>query len=58
MNAIYANPGKPITAKGTIIKKYQENGENLVDCDIWLENAEALKTTPGTATVALPSRGS
>lgn len=52
------SPGNPVTAKGTITKKYQENGYNLVDCDIWLENAEAQKTTPGTATVALPSRGS
>ena len=52
------SPGTPITAKGTITKKYQENGVNLVDCDIWLENVDAQKTTPGTATVALPSRGS
>ena len=51
-------PGTPITAKGTITKKYQENGVNLVDCDIWLENVDAQKTTPGTATVALPTRGS
>ena len=47
-----------VFAKGTITKKYQESGVNLVDCDIWLENAEGQKTTPGTATVALPSRGS
>ena len=51
-------PGKPLTAKGTVTRKYQEDGEHLVDCDIWLENAEAQKTTPGTATVILPSRGS
>ena len=48
-------PGKPITAKGTVTRKYQQNGEYLVDCDIWLENAEAENTTPGSATVALPS---
>ena len=51
-------PGSPITAKGNVIRKYQENGEHLVDCDIWLENTDAQKTTPGTATVALPSRRS
>ncbi len=51
-------PGSPITAKGNVTRKYQENGEHLVDCDIWLENTEAQKTTPGTATVALPSRRS
>ena len=50
-------PGSPITAKGTITRKYEENGEHLLECDIWLENAEAEKTTPGSATVSLPSRG-
>ncbi len=52
------SPGSPITAKGNVTRKYQENGEHLVDCDIWLENSDAEKTTPGTATVALPSRRS
>ena len=51
-------PGKPITAKGTVTRKYQQDGESLVDCDIWLENPEAQKTTPGSATVSLPSRTS
>jgi acyl dehydratase len=50
-------PGQPITAKGTVTRKYQEQGQHLVDCDIWLENTEGQKTTPGTATVALPYRG-
>ena len=49
-------PGNPITAKGTVSRKYQQAGEYLVDCDIWLENDEAQTTTPGSATVALPSR--
>ena len=49
-------PGNTITAKGRVSRKYQEQGLNLVDCEIWLENPEGQKTTPGTATVALPSR--
>ena len=49
-------PGTPVTAKGVVTKKYQEGGSNLVDCDIWLENEKGEKTTPGSATVALPSR--
>ena len=51
-------PGQTITGKGTVTRKYQEQGRNLVDCEIWLENPEGRKTTPGEATVALPSRGS
>ena len=50
------SPDRPISAKGTVTRKYQENGQNMVDCDIWLENSEGQKTTPGSATVALPSR--
>ena len=49
-------PGQTITGKGIVTRKYQENGQNLVECEIWLENPEGRKTTPGGATVALPSR--
>ena len=52
------SPGNPISAKGTVTRKYEQDGQHLVDCDIWLENQETQKTTPGTATVALPSRRS
>ncbi len=50
-------PDKRILAKGTVTRRYQAEGESLVDCEIWLENPEGQKTTPGTATVALPTRG-
>jgi acyl dehydratase len=49
-------PGRPITARGTVTRKYQEGGEYLVECTIWLENREGQRTTPGSALVALPSR--
>ncbi len=49
-------PGTPVTAKGVVTRKYQEQGANLVDCEIWLENQKGEKTTPGSATVALPMR--
>ena len=50
------SPGRPITAKGSVPRKYQEEGRNLVDCEIWLENTAGQKTTPGAATVELPIR--
>jgi len=49
-------PGTPITAKGIVTRKYQDQGANLVDCEIWLENKDGEKTTPGSATVVLPLR--
>ncbi len=47
---------KDVICKGAITGKRSENGENLVDLEIWTETSEGQKTTPGTATVALPSR--
>jgi acyl dehydratase len=47
-------PGRPITAKGVVTRKYEDGGAFLVDCGIWLENEQGQRTTPGSATVALP----
>ena len=47
---------KDVICKGAITGKHSENGENLVDSEIWTETPDGQKTTPGTATVALPSR--
>ena len=49
-------PKHEITVRGSVAKKYQADGENVVELDVWTENAEGKKTTPGTAIVALPSR--
>jgi acyl dehydratase len=60
LNAQYRGmdvPGTPAYVKGVVKKKSVENGENIVECDIWLENSEGTHTTPGSATVSLPSRG-
>jgi acyl dehydratase len=48
---------KEITVRGVVTAKKQEGGENLVELDVWAENPDGQKTTPGTATVSLPSRG-
>jgi len=49
-------PGDTITGKGTVVRKYEEGGQHLVDCEVWLENPKGERTTPGTARVSLPSR--
>ena len=43
--------------RGKVTKKYVEDDEYYVDCDIWIENGKGEVTTPGTATATLPSRG-
>ena len=47
---------KDVTARGIITGKRSEDGQNLVDLEVWTEDPDGKKTTPGTATVALPSR--
>jgi hypothetical protein len=42
--------------KGKVVNKSVENGEHLVECEIWVEDETGKPTTPGTATVVLPSR--
>ena len=49
--------GETWQCKGKVTKKHVEGGEHLVDCDIWVENGQGQATTPGKATVVLPSRG-
>ena len=49
-------PGDTLVAKGKVVKKYQERGQNRVDCEIWVENQEGVKVAPASATVLLPSR--
>ena len=52
-------PGEGETwwCKGKVTKKYIEGKEHYVDCDIWVENGKGEVTTPGKATVVLPSKG-
>jgi hypothetical protein len=49
--------GETWWCKGKVTKKYVEDGEHYVECNIWVENGKGEVTTPGSATVALPSRG-
>ena len=46
-----------IVCKGVVSKKYQEDGQNLVELEVWTENPQGKKTSPGSAVVTLPSRG-
>ncbi len=50
-------PGDKMLCKGKVTKKYVKDGEHCVECEIWTENPEGQRTTPGTAVVVLPSKG-
>ncbi len=49
-------PDNPSLCKGKVTRKYEHEGQFLVDCDIWIEDGEGQVHTSGSATVALPSR--
>ena len=51
------NVNEEVTATGVVKGKRLEDGEHLVDIDIWIENGKGEKTTPGSAVVSLPSKG-
>ena len=47
---------KPLIITGTINDTRQENGENVVQCDIVMTGSEGERYIIGTALAALPSR--
>lgn len=51
-------PGETLICRGTVTKKYIEDGQHFVVCSLWTENPKGEKTVTGTAVVTLPSRGS
>ena len=50
-------PGDALTCKGRVTNKYVKDGQHFIECEIWVENGKGERTTPGAATVILPSRG-
>lgn len=50
-------PGDVLTCKGVVTEKYVKNGERYVECEVWAENQNGEKVTPGRAVAVLPTRG-
>ena len=49
-------PGEAIICQGKVSKKYIENGEHFIECNIWAENVKGEKTVTGKAIVIIPAR--
>ena len=47
-------PNNEFVCRGVVKKKYGDGGRKVVELDIWAENAEGKKTTPGSAVVVFP----
>jgi acyl dehydratase len=42
--------------KGRVTKKYAQDGDHYIECEVWTENKEGQITTPGSAIAVLPAR--
>ncbi|MBI4334425.1 MAG: MaoC family dehydratase N-terminal domain-containing protein [Chloroflexi bacterium] len=49
--------GDTCRCRGKVVRKYVENEEHLVDCELWADNQRGEKSATGVATAVLPSRG-
>lgn len=47
-------PNKEFVCKGVVRKKSVDGGNKTVELEIWAENAEGKKTTPGSAVIVFP----
>jgi acyl dehydratase len=45
-----------LTATGVVTAKRQEGGQGFVELEVWIENEQGEKSTPGNATVILPNK--
>ena len=48
-------PDKPMACGGVVKRKWQEDGEKLVELELWTQNEKGQSTTPGSAVVAFRS---
>jgi acyl dehydratase len=49
-------PGDEFFFKGRVTKKYEEAGDHLAECDLWVENQNGVKVAAGSSKVLLPCR--
>lgn len=55
-NRDIAYVNEPLTCKGVVTRKWIEDGKGYVECEIWVENEQGSRLTPGSATLLLPRR--
>lgn len=48
--------GETSTTRGRVLRKWQENGDNLVELEIWTESPKGTSVGPGPVIATLPAR--
>lgn len=46
-----------LLCRGKVIRKYYDQEELCVECEVWIENSEGQRTTDGKAVVTMSSNG-
>lgn len=47
--------GDTVVTKGRVQDKWQENGENFLELEVWSENTTGVSVGPGTMVVTIPN---
>ena len=61
-NREIAYVNEPLVCKGSVVKKWREQNAQAeqaagyVECEIWIENGQGTRLTPGSATRRCPAR--
>ena len=53
---IFNPAGDTVLVKGKVLRKFQQDGQNLVELKMWSENSRGTSVGPGPVLVTLPSR--
>jgi len=53
---VFNTAGQTVRVRGTVKRKWREDGVGLVDLELWSEVDGGVTVGPGVATVTLPSR--
>jgi len=49
-------PDDVISCKGTVVDRFVHDGDQLITCEVWAENARGERVAQGEAVLSLPSK--
>lgn len=53
---IFNTVGETVITRGRVKRKWEEDGEALIDLEIWSEHSRGISVGPGSVVVTLPRR--
>ncbi|MCL0042897.1 acyl dehydratase [Dehalococcoidia bacterium] len=53
---IFNTVGETVVCKGKVVKKWQEDGENFIELEMWSEHTKGISSGPGPVVATLPSK--